>query len=95
MRQHKIGHTDDGWTHESIVEDGTFTSDDRSIIVGKGKVGIGLGKEWFSGTRIYKHSSYEITDPRQKAIAMTIIALIFLFVIGSFLYIALYRPSWS
>jgi hypothetical protein len=95
MRQHKIDCTYKGWTRETIIEYGTFTSHHARVAVLNGKVWACIDELWLSGGQIYTQSSFEIADPWQKVVDSAVIALIILFFAGFILYIPLYQPPGS
>lgn len=75
MRKHTVTHSDDGWTHEEIVEDGKFERDGIGIRTNGKKVGVGYRKQWFWGTSTYQHHS-RVLSKKESIVAIVVFGLV-------------------
>ncbi len=62
-----------------MVEDGNFEREGIGIGAGDGKVGVGLQKEWFSGTRTYERRT-RVLSRKEGIVVMVVFALLFLLI---------------
>ncbi len=75
MRRHIVTHSDDGWTHEEIAEDGKFERDGIGIGTNGNKGGVGYQKQWFWGTRTYQSHS-RVLSKKESIVAIAVFGLI-------------------
>lgn len=75
MRKHTVTHSDDGWTHEKIVEDGKFERYGIGIGKNGNEVGVGYQKQWFWGTRTYQCHS-RVLSKKESIVAIVVFGLI-------------------
>lgn len=75
MRKHTVAQSDDGWTHEEIIEDGKFEGSGFGIGANESEVGIGYKKQWFWGTRTYKSHS-RVLSKKESIMAAAVFGLL-------------------